>query len=134
MDIVQERAAGLDDSKRDAKLCLRVPGLRAGTYSSTVTTWGATMAQILELGEFLEREHVTTVVMEATSDYRKPFFYLLEETLLCPGRDAAGDAGQRQGRKEHPWPQNRCLRRGLAGPARRARAAPGVVCPAGTDP
>ena len=81
MDIVHERAAGLDISKHDAKLCLRVPGLRAGTYSSTVTTWGATTGQILELREFLEREHVTTVVMEATSDYWKPFFYLLEETL-----------------------------------------------------
>lgn len=81
MDIVHERAAGLDISKRDAKVCLRVPGPRAGTYTSTVTTWGATTGQILELRDFLEREHVTTVVMEATSDYWKPFFYLLEETL-----------------------------------------------------
>jgi transposase len=81
MDIVHERAAGLDISKRDAKVCLRLPGQRAGTYTSTVTTWGATTRQILELRDFLEREHVTTVVMEATSDYWKPFFYLLEETL-----------------------------------------------------
>ena len=81
MDIVHERAAGIDISKRDAKVCLRVPGQRAGTYTSTVTTWGATTRQILELRDFLEREHVTTVVMEATSDYWKPFFYLLEETL-----------------------------------------------------
>jgi transposase len=81
MDIVHERAAGLDISKRDAKVCLRIPGPRAGTYTSTVTTWGATTAQIMELREFLEREHVTTVVMEATSDYWKPFFYLFEETL-----------------------------------------------------
>jgi transposase len=81
MDIVHERAAGMDISKRDAKVCLRVPGARAGTYTSTVTTWGSTTGQILELRDFLEREHVTTVVMEATSDYWKPFFYLFEETL-----------------------------------------------------
>lgn len=81
MDIVHERAAGMDISKRDAKVCLRVPGTRAGTYTSTVTTWGSTTGQILELRDFLEREHVTTVVMEATSDYWKPFFYLFEETL-----------------------------------------------------
>ena len=81
MDIVHERAAGMDISKRDAKLCLRVPGKRAGTYTSTVSTWGAATGQILQLREFLEREHVTTVVMEATSDYWKPFYYLLEETL-----------------------------------------------------
>jgi transposase len=81
MDIVHERAAGLDISKRDARVCLRLPGQRAGTYTSTVTTWGATTGQILALRDFLEGEHVTTVVMEATSDYWKPFFYLLEETL-----------------------------------------------------
>lgn len=81
MDIVHERAAGLDISKRDAKLCIRVPGSPVGTYTSTVTTWGSTTQTILELREFLEREHVTTVVMEATSDYWKPFYYLLEETL-----------------------------------------------------
>jgi transposase len=81
MDIVHERAAGVDISKRDAKVCLRVPGARAGTFTSSVTTWGATTGQILALRDFLEREHVTTVVMEATSDYWKPFFYLLEETL-----------------------------------------------------
>lgn len=81
MDIVHDRAVGMDISKRDAKVCLRVPGARAGTYTSSVTTWGATTRQILELRDFLEHEHVTTVVMEATSDYWKPFFYLLEETL-----------------------------------------------------
>lgn len=81
MDIVHERAVGMDISKRDAKVCLRLPGQRAGTYISTVTTWGATTGQILELRDVLEREHVTTVVMEATSDYWKPFYYLLEETL-----------------------------------------------------
>jgi hypothetical protein len=30
MDIVHERAAGLGISKRDAKVCLRLPGQRAG--------------------------------------------------------------------------------------------------------
>jgi transposase len=69
MDIVHERVAGMDISKRDAKVYVRVPGARAGTYTSTVTTWGATTGQILELRDHLEREHVTTVVMEATSDY-----------------------------------------------------------------
>ncbi|MDQ0079493.1 transposase [Arthrobacter oryzae] len=71
----------MDISKRDAKLCLRLPGSRAGTYTSTVTTLCATTGQILQLRDVLEHEHVTTVVMEATSDYWKPFYYLLEETL-----------------------------------------------------
>jgi transposase len=106
MDTVHERAAGLDISKHDAKLCLRVPGLRAGTYSSTVTTWGATTGQILELREFLEREHVTTVVMEATSDYWKPFFYLLEETLpvmLVNAKSARNIPGRKTDVSDAAW-------------------------------
>ena len=67
MDIVHERAAGMDISKRDAKVCLRLPGQRAGTYTSTVTTWGATAGQVLALRDFLEGEHVTTVVMPRAS-------------------------------------------------------------------
>ncbi|QCO98400.1 hypothetical protein FCN77_12765 [Arthrobacter sp. 24S4-2] len=67
MDTVHDRAVGMDISKRDAKVCLRVPGARAGTYTSTVTTWGATTRQILELRDFLEHEHVTTVPSPASS-------------------------------------------------------------------
>ena len=69
MDIVHDRAVGIDISKRDAKVCVLVPGNKPGQFTSTVTTWGATTPQILELREFLEHEQVTTVVMEATSDY-----------------------------------------------------------------
>lgn len=29
MDIIHDRAVGMDISKRDAKVCLRVPGARA---------------------------------------------------------------------------------------------------------
>jgi len=69
MDVLHERAAGMDLSKRDAKVAIRVPAKRAGAYTSSVTTWGATASQIFELIEFLHAQQVTTVVMEATSDY-----------------------------------------------------------------
>ena len=52
MDVVHQRAAGLDISKRDAKVCLRVPGARVGTFKSSVTTWSATTGQILALRNF----------------------------------------------------------------------------------
>ena len=81
MDIVHERAVGMDISKRDAKVCLRVPGKRKGTFESTVTTWGATTSQILALRDYLVTQNVTTVVMEATSDYWKPFYFLFEDAL-----------------------------------------------------
>ena len=106
MDIMHERAAGVDISKRDAKVCLRVPGARAGTFTSSVTTWGATTGQILALRDFLEREHVTTVVMEATSDYWKPFFYLLEETLpvmLVDAKAARNIPGRKTDVSDAAW-------------------------------
>lgn len=81
MDIVHERAVGMDISKHDAKVCVRVPGGQRGRFSSTVTTWGSTTNEILQLRAFLEEQQVTTVVMEATSDYWKPFYYLLESAL-----------------------------------------------------
>jgi len=37
--------------------------------------------QILQLREFLIEQNLTRVVMEATGDYWKPYFYLLEEGL-----------------------------------------------------
>lgn len=81
MDLVHERAAGLDISKSDAKVAIRAPGKRAGTFHTEVTTWGSTTNQILALREMLVAAKVTTVVMESTSDYWKPFYYLLEDVL-----------------------------------------------------
>src|SRR6185437_6422299 len=81
MDLVHERAAGLDISKKDAKVCIRAPGKRPGTFTSRVTTWGSTTAQVLALRDFLLEQHVYTVLMEATSDYWKPFYYVFEDSL-----------------------------------------------------
>ena len=80
MDVVHGRCAGLDISKKDAKVCVRVAGHRPERATTeTVTTWGATTNQVLALREHLMTEQVTCVVMEATGDYWKPFFYLLED-------------------------------------------------------
>ena len=106
MDIVHDRAVGIDISKRDAKVCVRVPGDKPGQFTSTVTTWGATTPQILELREYLKHEHVTTVVMEATSDYWKPFFYLLEETLpvmLVNAKSARNIPGRKTDVNDATW-------------------------------
>jgi len=81
MDIVHDRAAGIDISKRDAKVCVRVPADRPGRFTTTVTTWPSTTNGILALRDHLMRHQVTIVILEATSDYWKPFYYLLEETL-----------------------------------------------------
>jgi len=43
-----------------------------------VTTWSAVTRQMLALREHLITEQVAVVVMEATGDYWKPLYYLLE--------------------------------------------------------
>ena len=90
MDVIHPRCAGVDVSKRDAKVCVRVAGAGRAKAASTVTTWGSVTNQVLALREYLIAERVTLVVMEATSDYWKPFYYLLEdapfETMLVNAR------------------------------------------------
>jgi transposase len=73
VDVVHERAVGIDISKRDAKVCVRTPGKRKGQFTSAVTTWGSTTNEILRLCQFIVRTRAAVVVMEATSDYWKPF-------------------------------------------------------------
>ena len=81
MDVVHPRCAGIDCSKKDAKVCVRIQGQGARTKSATVSTWCATTSQILALREHLIAEKVSCVVIESTSDYWKPFYYLLDDGL-----------------------------------------------------
>ena len=105
MEVLHARCAGLDISERDAKVCVRVAGAGRHKTVETVTTWGSMTSQILALREHLTAERITCAVMEATGDYWKPFYYLLED---CGIRCAACQCAARQ---ESPWPQDRCLMR-----------------------
>ena len=71
----------IDCSKKDAKVCVRIQGQGRRRASSAVTTWGATTSQILALREHLIAAKVTCVVIESTSDYREPFYYLFDDAL-----------------------------------------------------
>ena len=107
MDLMHPRCAGLDVSKRDAKVCVRVAsGGRAAAWS-TVTTWGAVTNQVLALREHLISEQVTLVVMEATGDYWKPFYYLLEdapfELMLVNARHAKNLPGRKTDVSDAAW-------------------------------
>ncbi|MDH6139049.1 transposase [Kitasatospora sp. GP30] len=82
MDVLHERCAGLDISKKDAKAGVRTPSTkRRGSFTSQTTTWGSTTNAVLALRDHLIAAEVTLVVIEATSDYWKPFYYLLAEDL-----------------------------------------------------
>ncbi|MCX4593257.1 IS110 family transposase [Streptomyces sp. NBC_01549] len=82
MDVLHERCAGADISKKDAKVCVRAPSTkRRGSFTTETTTWGSTTNAVLALRDHLLAAEVTLVVIEATSDYWKPFYYLLAEDL-----------------------------------------------------
>lgn len=108
MDLVHLRCAGLDISKSDAKVCVRVAGPQERKASEVVTTWGATANQVLELREYLSQQRVTCVVMEATGDYWKPFYYLLEglegvEVMLVNARHAKNLPGRKTDVSDAAW-------------------------------
>ena len=69
MEVVHVRCAGLDISKKDAKVCVRIAGAGRRKTIETVTTWSTMTNQVLALREHLVAEQVTCVVMEATGDY-----------------------------------------------------------------
>jgi transposase len=107
MDVVHPRCAGLDVSKRDAKVCVRIAAAGRGAARSTVTTWGSVTSGVLALREHLIAEGVTLVVMEATGDYWKPFYYLLEdgpfEVMLVNARHVKNLPGRKTDVSDAAW-------------------------------
>ncbi len=106
MEVIHERCAGMDISKRDAKVCVRTPGARAGTFTKQVTVHGAMHHDILALRDHLLVEQVTLVVMEATGDYWKPYYYGLEEDLnvmLVNARHAKNLPGRKTDVSDAQW-------------------------------
>src|SRR4029450_8197904 len=107
MEIVHSRCAGLDVSKRDAKVCVRVAGRGRRKTVETVRTWGSTTNAILALREHLINEQVSLVVMEATGDYWKPFYYLLEdagfEVMLVNPRQVKNLPGRKSDVSDAAW-------------------------------
>ncbi|MFL6187229.1 MAG: IS110 family transposase [Actinomycetes bacterium] len=73
------RVAALDIGKAELVCCVRVPGQgKRGRRLQEVGTYQTMTRSLLVLADRLGELGVTRVVMEATSDYWKPVFYLLE--------------------------------------------------------
>ena len=90
-EIIQ-RVAALDIGKAEVVCCVRVPREgRPGRRLQEVQTYSAMTRSLLGMADHLRSLGVTRVVMEATSDYWKPAFYVLEaagfETWLVNARD-----------------------------------------------
>ena len=80
VEILVERCAGIDIGKADLKACVRVPDPR-GRRRQETRTFATTTGELLRLRDWLAEQQITVVGMEATRDYWKPVFYLLEDTV-----------------------------------------------------
>jgi transposase len=104
VEVVYERCAGLDVGKDEVVACVRVPD-DAGGRRQEVRTFKTFSADLEALADWLTEQGVTQLVMEATGQYWKPVWYVLEErglelllvnarhVKLLPGRKTdVGDA------------------------------------------
>ena len=74
-----DRVAGLDIAKAEVEVTIRVPSdTTAGHRQQETRTFATTRRELESLGDWLRSWGVTKIGMEATGDYWKPPFFLLE--------------------------------------------------------
>ena len=78
MEVIYQRCAGLDIGKDEVVGCVRVPDGQGGRRQE-VRTYPTFTSGLEALAGWLAAEGVTQVVMEATGQYWKPCWYVLEE-------------------------------------------------------
>ena len=93
------RVAALDIAKAELVCCVRVPSPAGGKRRlQEVTTYSTMTKALTELANRLVEMRIERVVMEATSSYWKPVFYLLEAHGLDPWLVNARDVKHLPGR------------------------------------
>jgi transposase len=96
---VIERVAALDIGKAEVVCCVRVPAEGGtGRRAQQVRTWSTMTRSLARMSDWLAELGVSRVVMEATSDYWKPVFYLLEASGFDPWLVNARDVKHLPGR------------------------------------
>jgi transposase len=96
---IVERVAAIDVAKASGKVCTRVPHASiAGRRVTRVWDVGATTNAIMALADQLAEAGVERVVVESTSDYWRPFVYLLQARGLTTWLVNARDVKQVPGR------------------------------------
>jgi transposase len=96
-----ERIAALDIGKAELTACVRTPDEdKPGRRRQVIRTYRTMTAGLMVLLDWLTSERVTRVIMEATSDYWKPVYYLLEtaglQVWLVNARHVKGVPGRRK--------------------------------------
>jgi transposase len=93
------RVAALDIGKAELVCCVRIPHEgKPGPRCQEVVSYSTMTRSLLEMADHLRCLGVSRVVMEATSDYWKPVFYLLEAQGFDPWLVNARDVKHLPGR------------------------------------
>lgn len=107
MEVVHARCAALDVSKADVKVCVRTPSRRRGQRHTEVRTFATTVNALLQMRDWLLAEQVTAVAMEATGDYWRAPYYVLEgafsELILANARQVKAIAGRKTDVSDSVW-------------------------------
>jgi transposase len=107
MELMHERCAALDIGKKDLKACVRTPKAGRGrSRRQEIRTFATTTNALLELRDWLLAEKVTLVVLEATGDYWRGAFYLMEDCLnviLVNAAHAKGLPGRKTDVSDAAW-------------------------------
>ena len=79
MELIVDRCAGLDVGKDEVVACVRTPSPSGRGRTSELRTFPTFTSGLEELADWLSANGVVEVVMEATGQYWKPIWYLLED-------------------------------------------------------
>ena len=106
MEVIYERCCGLDVGKDEVVCCVRTPN-GSGGRASEIRTYSTFTSHLEELAGWLKEEAVTNVVMEATGQYWKPIWYVLEEQgfelMLVNARHVKILPGRKTDVKDAAW-------------------------------
>lgn len=108
MEVIIDRAAGLDVHKRSITACVRTPGTGRKRQEQT-RTFAAFMDGLVQMRDWLVDLGVTHVAMEATSSYWLPVWRILEEhgpfeeLLLCNAKHVKHVPGRKTDVKDAAW-------------------------------
>ncbi|WP_406502972.1 IS110 family transposase [Streptomyces sp. NBC_00212] len=81
-EAIHLRSAGVDLGKRFLLACVRTPSAkRAGAWGLETERFGTTRAEVRRLLAWLSERQVEVVVMEATADYWRGVYYVLQPHL-----------------------------------------------------
>ena len=95
---VFERVAAIDVAKASGMVCVRLPGRDGRPRASKVWEVPAVTSAVTGLGRRLLSDRVQMVTLEATSDYWRIFYYLLEALGLAVQLVSPAQARQLKGR------------------------------------